>query len=406
MTPSLLTLLTAGVLIILVVPKRAWRTVTERLRQTARGDRVHVLAPPPQLGDRPWARGAGEALRLLDAGLPLYLWALWAEARGRQVRAASGPRADASLPPARKAHPRSVQQYTMPPIAWRRDWEAPTVAHENDQVTVVADTIPAPTDSSPPASSVLRIRTLGTFQLLQGDHDLASELLRHPTLCFIWLYLLSRRAAGTTAPVHRQHLAEETFPGLDAEQQRARLRRRLSDLDRALPVAVGQCITTQGEFTQFNFDATLFDVATLREAADTWGTGTGLLSEEGLRTVVTSVESYAGEYLPLWEELEQQVTRGRGAAGEFIRSIRQIAEDNHARLLMRLAHHHNARRDNARMIPILEEFLRRRPGYEEAATLLASAYVQTGQVTRANQLRSAYGDTVGELTRPHGKLEA
>jgi DNA-binding SARP family transcriptional activator len=402
MTTSLLTLLTAGLLVILLLPKRAWRTMAERLRQTTRGDRVHVLAPPPQLGDRPWARGVGEALRLLDAGLPLYLWALWAEARGRQARAASGPRADASLPPARKAHPSSVQQYTMPPIAWRRDWEAATAGDENDQVTVVADTVPAPADPSPPASSVLRIQTLGTFQLLQGDRDLAPELLRHPTLSFIWLYLLSRCAAGTTAPVHRQHLAEETFPGLDAEQQRARLRRRLSDLDRFLP-AVAQCITTQGEFTQFNFDATLFDVAALREAADTWGTGTGLLSEEGFRAVVTSVESCTGEYLPIWEELEQQVSRGRGAAGELIRSIRQTAEDTHSRLLMRLAHHHHARRDNARLIPLLEELLRRRPDYEEAVLLLTSAYTQTGQVTRANQLRSSYGSTVGDLTRPHGR---
>jgi DNA-binding SARP family transcriptional activator len=398
MTTSLLTLLTGGLLVILLLPKRAWRTMAERLRQTTRGDRVHVLAPPPQLGDRPWARGVGEALRLLDAGLPLYLWALWAEARGRQARAASGPRADASLPPARKAHPSSVQQYTMPPIAWRRDWEAATAGDENDQVTVVADTVPAPADSSPPASSVLRIRTLGTFQLLQGDHYLAPELLRHPTLCFIWLYLLSRRAAGATAPVHRQHLAEETFPGLDAEQQRARLRRRLSDLDRALPAAVSHCVTTQGEFTQFNFDATLFDVAELREAADTWGTGTGLLSDEGFRNVVTSLESCAGEYLPVWEELEQQVTRGRGAAGELIRSIRQTTEDNHARLLMRLAHHHHARRDNARLIPVLEELLRRRPDDEEAVPLLTSAYIQTGQATRASQLRRAYGNTVGELT--------
>jgi hypothetical protein len=405
MTTSLLTLLAAGLVVILLLPKRAWRTMAERLRQTARDDRLHVLAPPPQFGSRPWARGVGEALRLVDAGLPLYLWALWAEARGRQARAASGPRVDASLPPARKAHPSNVQQYTMPPIAWRRDWEAAAAGGEDDQVTVVADTIPAAADSAPPASSVLRIRTLGTFQLLQGDHDLAPELLRHPTLSFIWLYLLSRRAAGTTAPVHRQHLAEETFPGLDAEQQRARLRRRLSDLDRALPAAVAQCITTQGEFTQFDFDATLFDVTSLREAADTWGTGTGLLSEEGFRAVVTSVESCGGEYLPLWEELEQQVTRGRGAAGELIRTIRQTTEDKNARLLMRLAHHHNARRDNARLIPLLEELLRRQPDYEEAVTLLAPAYIQTGQVTRANQLRSAYGNTVGDLTRPHGKLD-
>ncbi len=406
MTTSLLTLLTAGVLIILLVPKRAWRTIAERLRQTARGDRVHVLAPPPPLGEGPWARGLGEALRLLDAGLPLYLWALWAEARGRQVRATSGLRADGSLPPPRKARPSSVRQYTMPPIAWRRDWEAATGGDETDQVTVVADPVPALAESSPPASSLLRIRTLGTFQLLQGDRDLAPELLRHPTLSFIWLYLLSRRAAGFTTPVHRQHLAEETFPGLDAEQQRARLRRRLSDLDRALPAAVPQCVTAQGEFTQFNFEATLFDVASLREAADTWGTGTGLLSDEGFRNVVTSLESCAGEYLPLWEELEQQVTQGRGAAGELIRSIRQTTEGTHARLLMRLAHHHHARRDNARLIPILEEFLRRRPEYEEAATLLASAYLQTGQVTRANQLRSAYGNSLGGPARPQGKLEA
>jgi DNA-binding SARP family transcriptional activator len=231
---------------------------------------------------------------------------------------------------------------------------------------------------------------LGTFQLLHGDQDLAPELLARPTLCFIWLYLLSHSVIHPAVPVHRQLLADETFPGIDSDQQRARLRHRLYAFQRVLPAVIAERIRVEGEFVRLEPAGTRLDVVSLRETAEEWGSSTGLLPQEGITDVEGATANCGGEYLPIWDELEQQLTRGRGAAGEVVRSIRQLVEGLHTSLLIRLAHHHHARRHHGHLIPLLEEVLRRRPDREDAASLLVSAYRETGQSNRAQQLENSY----------------
>ncbi len=380
--------------IVLTLPKRAWRTIPERLRQAAQGDRRYLFGPPPRLGESLLLRLASEGLRLIEAGLPVYLLALREESRGHVLRLAPEFHPD-SCPPAEKARPTRLPQFAMPPMAWRREWEAALLGDRDQPVPLVAEP-PLLHTGAAPAPAVLQIRTLGTFQLLGGDHDLAPQLLRYPTLSFIWLFLLSRHATGRDAPVHRQLLADETFPGLDSDQQRARLRRRLSDLPRVLPQALADRIQIDGEYVRFGLEGTDFDVAALQAVVETWGAGTGLLPAEGLNAMETAAAAYGGEYLPIWDELEDQLTRGRGAAGELVRTIRQRTEEAHMRLVLRLAHHHLARRDSPRALPLLEEVLRRRPEREDAAHLLATAYRETGQASRARHVESAPRGVVEE----------
>ncbi len=380
--------LAIGLVIVLTLPKRAWRSILERLRQAAHGNRRYLFGPPPRLGDSLIAHLASEALRLLEAGLPVYLLALRAESRGRVRRVASEFHPD-SCPPAEKARPTGLPQYAMPPMAWRREWEAALLRDEGEPAPLSV-ALPVPPNLAPQTAAVLQIQTLGTFRLLGGDQDFAPQLLRYPTLSFIWLFLLSQQAAGRNAPVHRQLLADETFPGLDGDQQRARLRRRLSDLPRVLPQALAERIQTEGEYLRFGLEGTDFDVAALQAVVATWGAGTGLLPAEGLNAVETAAAAYGGEYLPIWDELEDQLTRGRGAAGGLVRTIRTLTEDVHTRLVLRLAHHHLARRDSPRAVPLLEEVLRRRPEREDAAHLLASTYRETGQANRARHVENAY----------------
>ena len=102
------------------------------------------------------------------------------------------------------------------------------------------------------------------------------------------------------------------------------------------------------------------------------------------------IASYAGEYLPIWDEVERQTTGGRGSAGDLVRAVRTLTQDLHTQLLLRLARHYQARRDGPQAIPLLEEVLRTRPEREDVAQLLIAEYRDTGQTMRARQLETTY----------------
>jgi DNA-binding SARP family transcriptional activator len=385
-----LALLALWVLFVFLIPKRGLGTISERLRQTAQGDRIYVFGPPPQLGSGYLAALAGEAMRLIETGLPLYVAGLRAEAQGQHRRAAVVLVREPlpAAPP--KARPSRPRQYAMPPMAWRREWEATLLREDSEATLTELSTIPLPAGAPPSPSSLLRIRTLGTFQLLYQGEDLAPKLLARPTLCFIWLYLLSHAALQPSSCVHRQLLAEELTPGVGSDQQRLRLRHRLYAYQRVLPAAIAQRIRLEGDLVRLEAAGTSFDVASLQKTADEWASGTGLLPPDAVAELETSAAMCDGEYLPIWDELEERLTEGRGAAGELVRSVRQLVQDLQVRLVLRLAGHHQARRDLPHVIPLLEEVLRRRPDREDVANRLAAAYRQSGQSGRAEQLETTY----------------
>src|SRR5438876_10584892 len=119
--PSLLAI---WLLFVLLVPKRAVDSLADRIRATAQGHRVYVFAPPAELGRGFAMSGMAEGIRLTQLGLPIYLLCLWAEARGRRHRLAMPSTTTLPLPPAPKEHPPLRRQYVLPPMAWRREWEA------------------------------------------------------------------------------------------------------------------------------------------------------------------------------------------------------------------------------------------------------------------------------------------
>src|SRR5260370_23557310 len=120
----MLSLLAIWLLFVLLVPKRAVNSLAERLRATAQGHRVYVFAPPAELGRGFAMSGMTEGIRLTQLGLPVYLLCLWAEARGRRRRLAMPSSTTSPLPPAPKVHPPVRRQHVLPPMAWRREWEA------------------------------------------------------------------------------------------------------------------------------------------------------------------------------------------------------------------------------------------------------------------------------------------
>src|SRR6202048_2146827 len=166
----MLSLLAISLLFVLLVPKRI-SSLAERLRATAQGDRVYVFAPPAELGHGFAMSGLGEGIRLTQLGLPVYLLCLWAEARGRRRRLAMPPSMTSPLPPAPKAHPPARREYVLPPMAWRREWEATLLLRSHQ----ASGKLPKP------SSSALTIRSLGTLQLVYAGVDLTSRLLGGPT---------------------------------------------------------------------------------------------------------------------------------------------------------------------------------------------------------------------------------
>src|SRR6202171_2976812 len=140
----MLSLLAIWLLFVLLAPKRAVNSLAERLRATAQGHRVYVFAPPAELGRGVVMSALGEGVRLVQVGLPGYLLCLWVEARGRRRRLAMPPSTASPLPPAPKAHPPVRREYVLPPMAWRREWEASLLSKSAraDVPTIsVADTL-------------------------------------------------------------------------------------------------------------------------------------------------------------------------------------------------------------------------------------------------------------------------
>jgi DNA-binding SARP family transcriptional activator len=275
-------------------------------------------------------------------------------------------------------------------MAWRREWEATLLSRNAGSSGAAAQPTSARAEIPRQLPGPLTIRSLGNLQLLYAGEDLTARLLRAPTLCFIWLFLLTHAAARPHSSVHRQVLAEEAFPGIDPEQQRGRLRGRLSDLQHDLPAILADRVKVDGDLLRLDVETAEFDVTRLRHTADELAAGSGLLTDAGIKALEAGIASYAGEYLPIWDEVERQTTGGRGSAGDLIRAVRTLTEDLHTQLLLRLVSHYQARRDSPQAIPLLEEVLRSRPEREDVAQLLISEYRDTGQTIRAHQLEATY----------------
>jgi hypothetical protein len=412
-------------LLLLLVPKIDWRTIVVRLRAAAAGRRRYFGRPPTFQGEVNGSFGrrvldlAGvEWPRVLELGVPLYLLAIVVEADGSSRRRSeqaqwesspsgmllkhlSGELDEAGLNASLKLHGllplaarpavSSPRPLTMPPIAWRREWER-DLATDADGAGVD----PGPTVMATPASvpTHLDIRTLGGLHLRHGEIDLAGALLEHPVLSFIWLYLLVRAARSPGDRITRSALADEVSPGLDAERQRERLRGRLRDLQR-LPGPLSERLQVDDQFVSMELSGCRFDAAHVVALATECRDKPGLLSSELVEEAHVALAESSGEFLPAWDELEQRITGQRGAASEIVAEVRQQVAAAGVDLLAALGAHYLARREPERAVTQLEEALRRRPDREDLAMKLAAAYQESGQPRRTEQLSREYGLSSG-----------
>ncbi|MGH7760780.1 MAG: AfsR/SARP family transcriptional regulator, partial [Candidatus Dormibacteraceae bacterium] len=245
---------------------------------------------------------------------------------------------------------------------------------------------------SPLGPTYLAINTLGRIELRQGEEDFGPELLGRPVVAFLWLYLLIRALTGPRDRLMRVDIANELTPGMPADKQRTRLRNRLSDMMRKLPKPLAErMVVDHDESVKLDLSRCSIDLLRLEAIAAECTAKDGILSPDLAAEAAALLDTTAGEFLPGWEQLENEVNGGRGSAGELVAQLRQRAESARISVMGALAANHLARREPARAVPLLEQALERQPDREDLARKLRAAYLETGQLGRAADLQRLHG---------------
>jgi hypothetical protein len=99
------------------------------------------------------------------------------------------------------------------------------------------------------------------------------------------------------------------------------------------------------------------------------------------------LEETEGEFLPRWEEIAPEANGGQGAAKEYPRAVREVAETARVDLMGALAANHLARQEPRKPISLLENALEHQPDREDLARKLRAANLETGQLARAAELK-------------------
>jgi DNA-binding SARP family transcriptional activator len=405
--------------LVLIVPKRSWGAVRARLRAAASGQRRHVFGPPSlprtDLSSRFLTALVSEAPRCLELGVPLCVTVLaaehagaerrklaearwvgsptgwiWAHLRGRiGTEELSGLLSEGGYaPPATKAELRFRLAYAMPPMSWLRDLDEDQPPPSLGSAAA-ADGQPRP-EMSLATADRLMVQTLGTLRVSLDDNDLTAELHTRPTVSFLVQYLLLRAMHEPGQPVPRTAAADELYPGVERERQLERLRKRLHHLQSNLPEFSRALRVTERDLL-LDLDACRVDaVEILRLAAAGTARSSGLLPEAAVGELEDAVAASAAEFLPDWDDLQQSINGGRGAAEEYVRSLRVRLQDARVTLLIRLGSHHLARREAGRAVVILDEALRLDPARQGLAEELAQALEAAGHRARAAEIRRRY----------------
>ena len=430
--------LEAGALVLLVlllVPTRGVDHLRVRFSDLYSGRRRWLFEPRLSRG---WMRArnvAVDAAEVFELGMPLYVAGRLAEQRSaqlhleRQSRWVDSPKAllaahlkgaineselhsqlkSRGLPlPATKAVAARVEARPLISIKWWLERQA--MAHamakpngdgsgkgtrvgplgdgaKDEYEAEVADE--GESAAAPRADpSYLRIRTFGRIELLQAGQDYAPELLRKKVLAFIWLYLFVRGLLEPEGRVDRGAFCEEFAPGLSPERQRKRVRDRLDDMfNRDLPKALTSRLITDRTQLRLDLSKCSIDIVRLQALAKQCAAKHGLLTSDLAAEAIRVLDETEGEFLPDWEEIEKETNGGRGAAAEYVRALRELAETARVELMAALAVNYMARQEPRKAIPFLEQALEHQPEREDLARKLRAAYLETGQHIRAIEIQ-------------------
>ncbi|MHB8739402.1 MAG: bacterial transcriptional activator domain-containing protein [Candidatus Dormibacteria bacterium] len=365
---------------------------------------------------------------MFELGVPLYVAGRLAEERSAHIRLearsqwpesvpallaahVSGSVGDTELagqfrarglpPPVEKAVGHTAGPRPALPMDWWLDQEREPVTPNGEGAKVsplglVASEPETVTSVVAPIArlgpTLLEIHTMGRIEILEADEDLSTVMLSRPVLAFLWLYLLVRALLNPRDRVMRTELADELTPGLATEKQRKRLTDRLWDLhhgDLPKPLA-DRVVIEQDDSLRLDLTRCTLDFVRLQTLAMECAGKNGLLTPDLAEEAARMLDAGQGEFLPGWDQLESEVTGGRGTAGDMVRDLRQRAEVARVNLLGAMAANYLDRREPARAVQLLEQALERQPEREDLARKLRAAYIETGQTGRAAAIERTY----------------
>ena len=422
-------------LVLLLVPKRGVDHLRSRLSDLRSGRRRWLFEPPPARAGNRARNMAVYAAEVLDLGIPLYVAGRLAEQRSgqlhleRQSRWVDSPKAllashlkgaineaelhgqlkSRGLPlPPTKAVASKVEARPLISIKWWLERQA--MAHamakpngdgsgkgspvrpvgeraqDGDEAEDTEEAEPATASLVDP--SYLTIRTFGRIELRQSGQDYGPRLMRKSVIAFIWLYLFVRGLLEAGCRVDRGAFADELSPGLSPEKQRKRLRDRLDDMvHRDLPDVLFSRLIVDRYELRLDLTKCSIDIVRLQELAKRSVASGGMLTGDLVAEASRILDETEGELLSEWEQVESETNGGRGAAAEYVRTLREIAETARVDLMCALATNHMARQEPGKAIPLLEQALERQPEREDLARKLRAAYLETGQHARALELQ-------------------
>jgi hypothetical protein len=423
-----------AVLVLLLVPKRGLDHLRERFSDLRAGRRRWLFEPP--LSDRmKQSEGARavvvDAVQAFELGVPLFVAGRLAEQRSaqihleRQSRWADSPKAllaahlkgsmteaelhgqfvSRGMPlPAAKVVVKKVEARPLISVKWWLERQA--MAHakastngdgpretravasvaeaegesDADEVEDAPDVEPAAATSDP---GHLRIRTFGRLQLLQAGQDYGPLLMAKKMLAFIWLYLFVRRLLEPDGLVNRSAFAEEYSPGLSAPKQNKRVRGRLTDINEDLPPILASRVIVDRLHLRLDLSNSTIDIIRLQDVAELCVDQKGMLTPDLVAEARRMLDETEGELLSEWTDIEAETNGGRGAAQDYVRLLRKVAETARIDLMGALAANYLARQEPRKAIPLLERALEQQPQREDLARKLVAAYMETGQHSRA-----------------------
>ena len=422
-------------LALLLVPKRGVDHLRSRLSDLRSGRRRWLFEPPVSRSRNRVRNIARYAAEVLDLGIPIYVAGRLAEQRSGQLhmegqsRWVDSPKAllaaylkgainepelhgqlksrGLPLPPTKAMVPK-VEARPLISIKWWLERQA--MAHamakpngdgsggglrvrpvgesvrDGDDAEDAEEAEPAPASLVDP--SYLTIRTFGRIELRQAGQDYRPKLMHKSVIAFIWLYLFVRGLLEAGCRVDRGAFADELSPGLSPEKQRKRLRDRLDDMvHRDLPDVLFSRLIVDRYELRLDLTRCSIDIVRLQELAKRCVASGGMLTRDLVAEAGRILDETEGEFLSEWEQVETDTNGGRGAAAEYVRTLREIAETARVDLMCALAINHMARQEPGKAIPLLEQALERQPEREDVARKLRAAYLETGQHARAAELQ-------------------
>jgi hypothetical protein len=255
----------------------------------------------------------------------------------------------------------------------------PAVIDSGGQAVLGTGSIAAASDTGP-----ISIHAIGQLRIQVGGRDI-TDRLSEPRLAFLFSYLLACQVQGVDVTTNRNALAEEVAYGISTAGQRDRLRKQLHDLKEADPV-FDRVLRANRSQVSLDLDGVDLDVGRLLQARQAIRNRDHLINSELANHFRRLLDESKGMFLTGFEELEHQVTAGRGSARQVVEDARIEVGTIRADLAIALAKHDMAAGQPVRAIPYVQDALVGAAERQDLARVLVAALLQTGQTAAATQI--------------------